>query len=273
VPLVSGAAVGTEGQVTVLCGGASAAKAPCYRCLFRTPAPPAHCARCADAGVLGPVPGVIGTLQAVEALKILSGAGEPLRGRLLLYDSLSARPFLCTTLPPPDAGCPACGEAPDAALSATALAAFDYAAFVAGPPVEPPAQQPPAEPPLPRVTCAAYAAAAAAGEPHLLVDVRPKHLCVVCSAAAACDACSRLMRHRAPQVRGGDAARRARPAVCVGCGVCSGICGALSGALRRRRRRRARAARVPPLPARQHLAGTTRRRTARCSACLCRHCN
>ncbi len=181
VPLVSGAAVATEGQLTVLCGDA----APCYRCLFRQAAAPAHCARCADAGVLGPVPGVIGTLQAVEAIKMLTGRGEPLRGRMLLYDALSARPFLCTQLPPRDASCPACGTAPDAALSAARMAEFDYAAFVAGAPAAPAPPAPAPQPPLQRVTCAAYAAAAAAGEPHLLVDVRPKHLCASLLALAA----------------------------------------------------------------------------------------
>ena len=186
VPLVSGAAVGTEGQVSVLCGAGrergSAPQAPCYRCVYRTPAPPSACARCADAGVLGPVPGVIGTLQAVEALKVLSGAGEALRGALLLYDALSPRPFMLTSLAPPDATCPACGTAPDAALSAAGIASYDYAAFVAGPASRAP---PPLPPPPPRVTCAAYAALAAAGRPHLLVDVRPRHLADVATLRGA----------------------------------------------------------------------------------------
>ena len=186
VPLVSGAAVGTEGQVSVLCGagrdGGRDPAAPCYRCVYRTPAPPSACARCADAGVLGPVPGVIGTLQAVEALKVLSGAGEPLRGKLLLYDALSPRPFVLTALAPPDAACPACGTAPDAALSAAGIASYDYAAFVAGPAQAAP---PPLPPPPPRVTCADYAALAAAGRPHLLVDVRPRHLADVATLQGA----------------------------------------------------------------------------------------
>jgi adenylyltransferase/sulfurtransferase len=195
VPLVSGAALGMEGQLTVLCGPTddAATAAPCYRCLFPTPAPPAHCARCADAGVLGPVPGLIGTLQAVEAIKLLTGAGEPLRGRMLLYDALSARPFYVTQLRPRDAGCAACGEegARLEALRAEALGAYDYAAFVAGTAAgagvaqaAPQAVAAP-RPALRRVTVGDYAAVAAAGGTHLLVDVRPRHMCVVSLSHAA----------------------------------------------------------------------------------------
>jgi adenylyltransferase/sulfurtransferase len=185
VPLVSGAAVGTEGQVSVLCGARDASgrpAAPCYRCLYRAPAPPSACARCADAGVLGPVPGVIGTLQAVEALKVLSGVGAPLRGALLLYDAFGSRPFMLTQLAPPDARCPACGEAADAALSGDGIASYDYAAFVAGPASAP---APALPPPPPRVTCGAYAALAAAGGAHLLLDVRPGHLADVATLQGA----------------------------------------------------------------------------------------
>lgn len=173
VPLVSGAAVGTEGQVTVLCGngGGDDARplAPCYRCLYPTPALPQHCARCADAGVLGPVPGVVGTLQAVEALKVLAGVGQPLRGRLLSYDALSHSPFYAVTLPLPQPGCLCAGALRE---DPGAVARFDYAAFV--PPVAPalaPSQLAP-----PRITCQQYAAMCQAGDAHVLVDVRPRHL-------------------------------------------------------------------------------------------------
>uniref|UniRef100_M1C0J9 Molybdenum cofactor synthesis 3 n=1 Tax=Solanum tuberosum TaxID=4113 RepID=M1C0J9_SOLTU len=86
-PLVSGAALGLEGQLTVYNynGG------PCYRCLFPTPPPTNACQRCADSGVLGVVPGVIGCLQALEAIKVASLVGEPLSGRMLLLDALSGR--------------------------------------------------------------------------------------------------------------------------------------------------------------------------------------
>ncbi|KAI8010654.1 Adenylyltransferase and sulfurtransferase MOCS3 [Camellia lanceoleosa] len=86
-PLVSGGAVGLEGQLTVYNydGG------PCYRCLFPTPPSATTCQRCSDSGVLGVVPGIIGCLQALEAIKIASAIGEPLSGRMLLLDALSAR--------------------------------------------------------------------------------------------------------------------------------------------------------------------------------------
>ncbi|CAI0437315.1 unnamed protein product [Linum tenue] len=86
-PLVSGAALGLEGQLTVYNynGG------PCYRCLFPTPPPATACQRCSDNGVLGVVPGIVGCLQALEAIKIASAIGEPLSGRMLLLDALSAR--------------------------------------------------------------------------------------------------------------------------------------------------------------------------------------
>ncbi|CAI0379394.1 unnamed protein product [Linum tenue] len=86
-PLVSGAALGLEGQLTVYNynGG------PCYRCLFPTPPPATACQRCSDNGVLGVVPGIVGCLQALEAIKIASDVGEPLSGRMLLLDALSAR--------------------------------------------------------------------------------------------------------------------------------------------------------------------------------------
>ncbi|KAL0390273.1 UNVERIFIED_CONTAM: Adenylyltransferase and sulfurtransferase MOCS3 [Sesamum calycinum] len=86
-PLISGAALGLEGQLTVYNykGG------PCYRCLFPTPPPTTACQRCADSGVLGVVPGVIGCLQALEAIKVAGAVGEPLSGRMLLFDALSAR--------------------------------------------------------------------------------------------------------------------------------------------------------------------------------------
>jgi adenylyltransferase/sulfurtransferase len=85
---VSGAAIGTDGQLTVYCAGADA---PCYRCLFPEAPSAGNCARCVDAGVLGVVPGVIGTLQALEAVKLLSGVGDPLSRRLLVVDCAAGK--------------------------------------------------------------------------------------------------------------------------------------------------------------------------------------
>jgi adenylyltransferase/sulfurtransferase len=86
-PLVSGAALGMEGQLTVYNHNGG----PCYRCLFPTPPPTSACQRCSDSGVLGVVPGVIGCLQALETIKLASLVGEPLSERMLLFDALSAR--------------------------------------------------------------------------------------------------------------------------------------------------------------------------------------
>lgn len=128
-PLVYGAVYRFEGQVSVfgLPGG------PCYRCLVPEPPPPGSVPSCAEAGVLGVLPGTIGTLQATEALKLALGAGEPLSGRLLLYDAL-AMTFDTIRLPK-RAGCPACGAHPTITL-------IDYEAYCSvdhsspgGPPV------------------------------------------------------------------------------------------------------------------------------------------
>jgi len=106
-PLVHGAAVETWGQLlTVPAGGR-----PCYRCLFEElPPPDADAPSCAEAGVLGPVPGVIGALQAAEALRILRGESPALTGRLIRYDSrlMTMRAVRFRRNP----GCGVCGDRP-----------------------------------------------------------------------------------------------------------------------------------------------------------------
>ena len=123
-PLVYGAVHRFEGQVSVFDAGRRRGEAPCYRCLFPQPPPPEAAPNCAEAGVLGVLPGVIGLLQATEAIKLVLGIGEPLRGRLLQFDALSMR-FRETRLAA-DPQCPVC--APDCAFSGY----VDYAAFCAG---------------------------------------------------------------------------------------------------------------------------------------------
>jgi adenylyltransferase/sulfurtransferase len=86
IPLISASILKFEGQLTVLC----ADNGPCYRCLFPEPPNPADAPSCAEAGVMGVLAGVMGTMMAMEAIKIIAGIGEPLTGRLLLYDALSA---------------------------------------------------------------------------------------------------------------------------------------------------------------------------------------
>lgn len=107
IPVVHGSIFRFDGQVTTFFPN----KGPCYRCLYPEP-PPAHLApSCAEAGVLGILPGVVGCIQATEAIKILLGQGEPLVGRLLTYDSLKMQ-FRTLKLRR-DPHCPLCGPNPE----------------------------------------------------------------------------------------------------------------------------------------------------------------
>lgn len=106
VPLVSGAALRFDGQISVF--DRREADAPCYACLFPENAEDAPM-RCAEFGVLAPLVGVVGALQAVEAIKLLTGAGRSLNGRLLLYDALGAQ--WRTIRLARDPGCSVCGDA------------------------------------------------------------------------------------------------------------------------------------------------------------------
>jgi molybdopterin/thiamine biosynthesis adenylyltransferase/rhodanese-related sulfurtransferase len=104
IPVVHGSIFRFEGQVTVF----DPYNGPCYRCLLPEPPPPELAPSCAEAGVLGVLPGIVGSVQALEAIKIVLGLGDPLVGRLLAYDALeqSFRTFKVRR----DPRCPACGE-------------------------------------------------------------------------------------------------------------------------------------------------------------------
>lgn len=102
-PNVFGSVLRFEGQASVF----ATESGPCYRCLFREPPPPGLVPSCAEAGVLGVLPGIVGTIQATEAIKLILGSGEPLIGRLLLIDALSMQ-FRTIQLRR-DPSCPACG--------------------------------------------------------------------------------------------------------------------------------------------------------------------
>jgi sulfur-carrier protein adenylyltransferase/sulfurtransferase len=119
IPVVHGSIYRFEGQATVFSPG----EGPCYRCLFPTPPPPEFAPSCAEGGVLGVLPGVIGSLQANETIKLAAGIGEPLIGRLLLFDALSTT-FTEVALRR-DPECPVCGEHP------TVTEYIDYAEFCA----------------------------------------------------------------------------------------------------------------------------------------------
>ena len=94
------------GQLSVWWAG----RGPCYRCVFPTPPPPGSVASCAEAGVIGVLPGVMGTLQAAEAIKLITGAGEPAVGRILLHDALAGTWDEVPVRARPD--CELCGESP-----------------------------------------------------------------------------------------------------------------------------------------------------------------
>lgn len=120
IPVIHGSIFRFEGQVTTF----KPFEGPCYRCLYPEP-PPAHLApSCAEAGVLGILPGLVGTVQATEAIKLILGIGSPLVGRLLMYDSLGMS-FRTLKLRR-DKACPACGENP------TIKEYIDYEGFCAG---------------------------------------------------------------------------------------------------------------------------------------------
>jgi len=108
LPNVHGAIFRFDGQVTVFWPGREGWSGPCYRCLFPEPPPAELAPSCAEAGVLGVLPGVIGTLEAVEAIKVLLGVGEPLLGRLILYDALK-QSFTELKIDR-NPTCPSCGE-------------------------------------------------------------------------------------------------------------------------------------------------------------------
>jgi len=122
IPLVHGSIYRFEGQVTVF----KPHEGPCYRCLFPQPPPPELAPSCAEGGVLGVLPGIVGSLQASEALKLCLGIGDSLAGRLLLFDALSTE-FSEVTLRR-DPACPVCGENP------TITEYVDYVEFCQGRP-------------------------------------------------------------------------------------------------------------------------------------------
>jgi sulfur-carrier protein adenylyltransferase/sulfurtransferase len=122
IPLVHASVFRFEGQLSTFVPGAG----PCYRCLHPVPPPPDLAPACSLAGVLGVVPGVMGVLQANEVLKLILGIGEPLVGRLLLFDALDAT-FIEVRVRR-DPACPACGEAALATGAAAPQAPAETAA-------------------------------------------------------------------------------------------------------------------------------------------------
>jgi sulfur-carrier protein adenylyltransferase/sulfurtransferase len=126
IPVVSAAILGFEGQLSVF----KPYDGPCYRCLFPVPPPAELAPSCGANGVLGVLPGTMGLLQATEVIKLILGEGDPLIGRLLMYDALAATTTEVKVRRDPD--CPICSREPDE-ISDEELGVFpDYEAFCAG---------------------------------------------------------------------------------------------------------------------------------------------
>ncbi len=147
-----------EGQVSVfgMPGG------PCYRCIYPEPPPPGLVPSCAEGGVLGILPGLVGTMQATEVIKLILGVGEPLVGRLLLFDALGMS--FRTLKARKDPACPLCGEHP------TLHALIDYEAFCGIPQTNGLAQDDAA--PVPEVTVGELKARRDRGQAPFVLDVR-----------------------------------------------------------------------------------------------------
>ena len=158
-PNVYGSIFRFEGQASVFW----AEEGPCYRCLYPEPPPPGLVPSCAEGGVLGILPGAIGVVQATEAVKLILGIGEPLIGRLMLYDALgmSFREMKLRK----DPGCPICGENP------TVTELIDYEEFCGIPQANAVAQ----EHGVPEITVRELKQKMDAGEDINVLDVREPH--------------------------------------------------------------------------------------------------
>jgi molybdopterin/thiamine biosynthesis adenylyltransferase/rhodanese-related sulfurtransferase/molybdopterin converting factor small subunit len=160
-PNVYGSIFRFEGQVSVF----DATRGPCYRCLFREPPPPGLVPSCAEGGVLGVLPGIVGTLQALETIKLIIGRGDSLIGRLLLFDALAMQ-FRQLKLRK-DPTCPVCSEHP------TVRGLIDYDEFCGIPQAA--AVEAEERSGIPEITPAELKARLDRREPLTIIDVREPH--------------------------------------------------------------------------------------------------
>ncbi len=159
-----------EGQASVF----GAPEGPCYRCLYAEPPPPGLVPSCAEGGVLGVLPGLVGTIQATEVLKMILGIGEPLVGRLLLIDALSMQFRALKVRKNPD--CPICGEHP------TLSGLIDYDAFCGIAPAASNGQK--VEALVPEMTVQELKARMDRGDAPFVLDVRKPHEVAIASLSA-----------------------------------------------------------------------------------------
>lgn len=153
IPFVYGSIFRFEGQLSLF----GAPGGPCYRCLFADPPPPELVPSCVEAGVLGVLPGLVGTLQALEAVKWILGIGQSVVGRLVVVDALALR--VREVAVRRDPACAVCGDAP------TVTELVDYDAFCGIGPLD-------ADPTASEITTAELSMAMGASQPPLLLDVR-----------------------------------------------------------------------------------------------------
>jgi sulfur-carrier protein adenylyltransferase/sulfurtransferase len=165
-PNVYGSIFRFEGQITIF----GAPGGPCYRCLYPEPPPPGLVPSCAEGGVLGVLPGIVGAIQAAETLKLIIGKGEPLIGRLLLFDALAMRFRELKLRKNPE--CPACGEHP------TITKLIDYAEFcgVRGEEAADPIQST-----VPEIAPRELKARLDRGDDLFVLDVREPHEYQICN--------------------------------------------------------------------------------------------
>ena len=162
-PNIYGSIFRFEGQASVF----DARTGPCYRCLFPEPPPPGLVPSCAEGGVLGILPGTIGAIQATEAIKVILGIGEPLVGRLMLYDALTMSFSFVKLRKNPK--CPVCSEHP------TLTELIDYEAFCGMPGHDRSAFHSDAEAMVPAITARDVKSKLENAEDFILLDVRDPH--------------------------------------------------------------------------------------------------
>jgi adenylyltransferase/sulfurtransferase len=164
-PNVYGSIFRFEGQASVF----GYSNGPCYRCLYPEPPPPGLVPSCAEGGVLGVLPGIVGSIQAAETLKLIIGKGEPLVGRLLLFDALSMKFRELKLRKNPD--CPVCGARP------TVTKLIDYSEFcgVRGEETSAPAST------VPEITPRELKARLDRGDNLFILDVREPHEYQICN--------------------------------------------------------------------------------------------
>jgi adenylyltransferase/sulfurtransferase len=183
-PLVSGSAMGTEGQLTVYnyqpadaSSDGAIQRTACYRCLYPKPVAAEGCKSCSDNGVLGMVPGVVGILQAVEVIKVVTGIGSIMHDRLMMYDSLHCS-FMNVKKPPARTNCAVCS--PDATIK-TMSDSEKSLENVRGPNI---CALPTSGVMLAseqNVSCVEYNHLRKNGQPHVLLDVRVARQYEMCS--------------------------------------------------------------------------------------------